>query len=470
MLILRVLLTLMTVFANAAGFASGGAIHSGGGGDPEAVEYVAIMREVSELVRLIPSIREVVTAEAFAKLAESYRASLNDDDIGNDLVVFSDAPVIYNGVAKAAAFDGKRAIVNRRLWLEYKQQKLKGRQRAIVLLEGMLALGIPVGRYSAAEALLPVDAENVDDYMTLLQLGESSSATQKTCDYLIRLKNQESSEYTIDFYFSWRLGDRAYMLGYLASAETNSGQLPLIKTYSSRAEKTATAGEHIVHHKMKQITATREGFRLADASRSVFVQLQADGTRDTWEYRNGAKGAHLGRDKDQVLKNYQGNSTLLSSEGETEAGKITRSCKETPVSAEWSAILAQPKLAAEIAKFDDFAKRVANAEVGYQLCLNRRGLEACTDAKLLAQTLASRAEAQWATLNKSLGAIFKESYSRAQVPQRDLGRCAGVDCDGAYVRVVSELDRIRVEDRAKKLRNEYRQLQEQIKSRKNRRL
>ena len=103
----------------------------------------------------------MVAAEALSALAERINVSLNDMDVSNDLMIFTETPIRLQGVEKAGAFNRVRAIIHRPTWLEYERMGRVDKQMALVYLESLLFLGVQKERYESAGEFFYIDPKSV---------------------------------------------------------------------------------------------------------------------------------------------------------------------------------------------------------------------------------------------------------------------------------------------------------------------
>ncbi len=404
--------------------AIGGGSQDAGGGDPEAVEFVKIMKQLPALVRLLRPLHAVVTAEQFEKLAGEFDQSLNDKDITNDRVVFTNDPILLHGVEKAAVYDGKRAIVSRQVWLAYKSAGVQQRMRAIVLLEGLLALGIQTDRYQAAEGLLAFSHKDVElhTYMMLQSSGES--ARLYNCDTIAKKKvgkdqGTELIEFVSMFEFSWHIGDRSYGMKYLARAEGAAKGLPVMSlsmmktTYPSYPKRDEMISQRVA----TEIFADSRNVQIFNTDASYYRKDRPDGSLDMWVWKDGKRGEHLGHlNSKKVAPEMRGNQMLEVRETDDEEWTSTSTCTDTPIGNEWKSTLPYPELVNALGEFDDFGQRVANAEIAFFNCRVETAKD-CADLKKIHDSLAKGAELRWAQLIKALKQVYENKIKRQPIAE-----------------------------------------------------
>ena len=439
-----------------------GGIHVGGGGDTDAIEFVKLMKEMPKLVRSMPELRSLATAEALAKLAEKFEASLNDSDITNDQVVFKAGPLTYNGVEKAAYFDGTHAVVDRAIWTSYAKPGLKSRKRALVLLESLLALGIELDRYKASEGVFAIGVDDVGVYAKIVKASEAETALKQSCDLVITALDgsEPLMAYTIDFDFYWKIGERVFSLHYLAGAESFARDLPVIGIWSSRRESFASPKDNLLHHEIQKILVTGGIAKLTHAKSSIFTREHEDGSFEHWEWKNGQIGEFLGKRKSQKIPNYEGNSVLVNTESNDSESKIVSTCVETPVSNDWKAILAQPELKSALTKFDDFSKRVTAAEIAYEICVAEKSETDCASQRTLLDGLVGSVDSRWTSLTQGLKEIYRKRYA---APKRPIS--ADAIAQDSKQRALEALERARADQRARETVDEIKKLREELERR-----
>jgi hypothetical protein len=475
---LVVALSLLTIHAHAVEKDDVEGPISSGGGDLDAIEFVDVMKEMPRVVPLLPALKGKVTAEKFAALAKRFDDSFNkDNDVTNDLVVFSDQPLVFQGVEKAAIFDGQRVTVYRPIWKDYREKKMTSHMRALVLLEGLLALGIEVDRYRAGGNILALPQEDVALQARLITISESTTADQHSCDTQVTYNDPKLPSvngYTVDFSFMWRTGGRVYNLAYLASAESDAVGLPFLKlTAGWRGERQENPNESVLHVKASSITVSSESASLASGAHSTLFVKREDGTSEQWEWKDGKRGAFLGSRKKQVMPNFDGNSTREITEVIDEDSKAIEACTRTPVLNVWKAILAHPELSQEISAFDAYIDRVTNAELAYEVC---RGNEAqdCAGPKKLFDTLSSGSEARWEAIAKKMHALYAKEFQPRNPPKKpkpgtkpkkkkfSAGRAHDDDWERGTDAALEALRRAEKRSQIRELTDEIRKLREHV--------
>ena len=465
-----------------------GGSHSGGG-DPDAIEYVKIMKEVPELIRVSPQIRALVSAEDFASLAAKYEKSLDSKSSQDHLVVFSDVPLNHEGVPKPAIFDGQRTLVYRDSWRAYGKNGLKSQKRAIVLLEGLLALGVSWGRYSSVGAIKALEIEDIETLSRILRLSAAETAFKSVCDRQIKFKDGAPgvTAHMIDFTFYWKIGEREYRLQFLENTDTFSGSLPLLHIVDIKSEKVVRENESLAHARGFAIIANSEGVKVRDGSQSTLTVKLADGTREEWDWKDGQKAALRLKTSIQSLPNYRGNSVITATKSENAEYTYAGSCVESPVSGDWKSVIGAQFLNTAVTEFEDFVESVKVAEISYEICTSERTKADCEPARELANHLISGSEAKWIKLKEKLVAKLKAQHRDQTVPRPDIERVLRVperrmprleplpslarpidEAERNRQHALRELDRAIKDEESRDMISEIRQLRTEIRSRRRR--
>ena len=384
-----------------------------GGGDPDAIEFVQLMKELPSVIGLLPAFKGRVTAESFAEIAKRFDESLNDANPANDRVVFSDQPITIDGIEKAGIFDGTRAIVHRPSWASYRMQGLRGHQRAIVLLEGLLALGIDTDRYQTAEGVLALTGESLLTQSRLMKIAESNKVEEKRCDKFVSFPKDpksDASTYTVHIGFGWRAAQHAFMLGYLASGDELSSRLNLVLMTSGTSEPRPELGGTVLQIKEASIKRSAKGTDFqTQAYSSLHIDLH-DGATEVWTLKNGTKDQLLAKLKRTGVGNFRKDESLSFSEVRYDDSVVTSSCSTRAASADWKSILLHDELAKPVAEFDAYITRVTNTELAYETC-RAEGRE-CTELKRGLDQLAKDTERRWSLLTTALKSVYEKKYKK----------------------------------------------------------
>ncbi len=386
-----------------------------GGGDPEAIQFVEIMKELPELVRSMDILRDKVSAEKFSQLATRFEDSLNDANPANDLIAFVDEPVLVAGTPKAAKFEGGKAFVHRSAWLAYQAAGLKYRQQAIVLLEGLVALGVSLDRYAAVTTVMAIELQDIELYAKLAQLSASHLAFKRDCDWFGDTGGKELYAHTSSFEFLWKLGEKGYGLQYLVNADSFEGSLPLASLQALSFKTGSDSRDRIVTSDRTHLVLIHGGRKLLRDKDETLIRRLSDHETEYWSVKDGAPLEFLGKSNTQSVKIYRENALVQNSERLDGATKLTNVCTEKNVSTEWKDLLVQSELKASLNAFDDYARRVTNAQIAHEACVSRGG--ECDKLTKIRNQLLAGTDLRWKSFLDGFQAVNKKHVPRPRAGQ-----------------------------------------------------
>ena len=371
----KLIFTVLFAFSTLA-FASG---REEGGGDPDAAEFARLMAEVPGLIRKTPTLKKIVDADRFADLAKEFALSLNDDDSSNDLIEFTETPLVVGGTKKPALYNGKKAIVHRPTWLEYGRYGQTAKKRAITLLEGLLALGIRSNRYAGAGEMISIEPATVANY-SLLGAGHSAKSFEQSCEITTRIEDRltgQTHEVSVELagqVIDWETAGQAFVLESFSEYKSDRKSFeahPTLSKLSFTSELLPDQDDAVLISAESSLYSSLSGSKRLTTK--YLMRAIDDSTSEQWSWSGdraseallSTKTVHLDDGSTMIIK--EDLNKLATAGAKTKS--YVKSCTRRPVS---SSEIKDLKLALKIKNFGLAVDKVNRLNLAYALCLEKK--------------------------------------------------------------------------------------------------